>query len=331
MNQLDDVQQAALRLIREDARFLYSITKMYDSDVFGSHAMLMLAPYISMFSDGSEQWGRKAGMDSPVFTEEESAFHKKIRSSIKVFEKDYNAYSLELQTILDETDSYFYETTGKIMRHFRYYNVGTDCYSTNYCGNTVLCLSFFPMSINDLDKNSLIMKKMNIVSGKLAAFYIDPQQLQYSYDHSIRVQSKDYHFYKKCPLRLKNTLGLVLFSVLCNINFVTKYINDLFNEEIPQKFKFAYLQYYYLCNFLNSLRREEGCILEIDRELYNKELRNCIAHYGLKQYMTDNDLDLDDPLIGLTGKALGESYLDAKNHLYYILSNVCNQIKDIIF
>ena len=45
----------------------------------------------------------------------------------------------------------------------------------------------------------------------------------------------------------------MLFSVLCSINYTIEFIDKYFVDEIPQKFKFAYLQYYYLCDFVNQI------------------------------------------------------------------------------
>ena len=45
-------------------------------------------------------------------------------------------------------------------------------------------------------------------------------------------------------------LGFVLFCILCNINYTIEFLDKYFVEEIPQKFKYAYLQYYYICDFI---------------------------------------------------------------------------------
>ena len=68
----------------------------------------------------------------------------------------------------------------------------------------------------------------------------------------LNVTYKDFHFYKDCPLKLRTSLGFELFTILCIVNYVTVFIEKYFIEEIPQKFKFAYLQYYYLCDFIKE-------------------------------------------------------------------------------
>lgn len=60
----------------------------------------------------------------------------------------------------------------------------------------------------------------------------------------------------------KNNLGFVLFCILCNINYIIEFLDKYFVEEIPQKFKYAYLQYYYICDFIEE--KDEFLILYMD-------------------------------------------------------------------
>ena len=126
-------------------------------------------------------------------------------------------------------------------------------------------------------------------------------------------------------------MGLVLFSVLCNINYVTEFIDKYFIEEIPQKFKFAYLQYYYLCNFVNELNVCNGTNYCLDSSLQHRDFRNCLAHYGLGQFLKENEIVDDDIMKGLTYKAFNMDYHSSKQLLYKYLSDLSEQIKVDIF
>ena len=148
-----------------------------------------------------------------------------------------------------------------------------------------------------------------------------------SIDAKNTVEYKDFHFFDDCPLKEKNELGVVLFSILCNINYATVFIEKFFSEEIPQKFKFAYLQYYYLCDFVNELRLAKGTNYSIDDSLQNRELRNCLAHYGLGQYLEENDIIEPDILKGLTVKAFNLDYFETKRQLFKHLLNLRDQIQ----
>ena len=175
------------------------------------------------------------------------------------------------------------------------------------------------------------IRDINVIAGKLAAYFGCTDFPPYRYNDNISVGYRDYHFYKNCPLKLKTDLGFVLFSVLCSINYVTKFIDIYFIEEIPQKFKFAYLQYYYLCDFINELNACQRTNYHIDSSLQNRNFRNCLAHYGLGQFLKENEIIDDDIMKGLTYKAFNMDYHSSKQLLYKYLSDLSEQIKADIF
>ena len=62
--------------------------------------------------------------------------------------------------------------------------------------------------------------------------------------------------------------------------------------------------YYYLCDFILDLNKETGLNLFLNSDLKNRELRNCLAHYGLGQYIKNSDIVQSDVLKGLLLKPL---------------------------
>ena len=152
---------------------------------------------------------------------------------------------------------------------------------------------------------------------------------QYDDDKNV-VKYKDYHFFDNCPLKEKTELGVVLFSILCNINYVTVFVENYFTEEIPQKFKFAYLQYYYLCDFVKEINAAKGTELVINDSMQNRDFRNCLARYGLGQYIAAEDIISSDMLKGLTMKAFNMEYMAAKQQLFEFLNCLSDQIQDAI-
>ena len=176
------------------------------------------------------------------------------------------------------------------------------------------------------------VRDYGVIAGKLATFFDANDLPPYQYDDTNNnVTYKDYHFYDNCPLKLKTSLGFVLFSILCSINYATEFVDKYFTEEIPQKFKFAYLQYYYLCDFIKELNAHEVTQFCLDDSLQNRDFRNCLAHYGLGQFMDEGDIVEEDALKGLTGKAFHMDYLSAKRLLYKYLNEVGRQIERVIF
>ena len=88
--------------------------------------------------------------------------------------------------------------------------------------------------------------------------------------------------------------------------------------------------YYYLCDFIPQIKERTRIDIEIDDSLMNRDFRNCLAHYGLGQYMKESEIMNGDILYGLTNKAFGMNYLEAKKTLYDILRHTIDQIEEIV-
>ena len=293
----------------------------------------MCQPYIGLFAHGAEQWCKKVGFDkSPTFNKEEKEYYTVLRQNHKLFDMKYDDLANSLIKEYKMSDDYFYNKRGLFERIFGYYNVGTDLCNGKHCGNTLLCATYLPFSyLEDSDTGPKI-ENLSIIAGKLSAFLGCTDYPIYQYDDKNNyVIYKDYHFYKNCPLKLKNELGLVLFSVLCSINYVTVFIENYFVEEIPQKLKFAYLQYYYLCDFIDEINKKFNTDFFIDKSLLNREFRNCLAHYGLGQFLNEEDIVDDDLIKGLTIKAFGLDYSKSKKQIFDYLFSLEKQITDFIF
>lgn len=326
---LNKVQRAAYELIQADARFLYTLVDMsQNASNISSNYIMMCQPYIGIFADGAEQWCKKLGLKAPLFNEQEKNYYDALRQSHKLLEKTYSEYANLLMSKLAESDQYFYSNRSLREKVFGYYNVGTDLFNGEYCGNTILGAAYIPMPLLSNQNVSIMIKDLSVIVGELAGFFGCKAFAPYLYDDKGNtVECKDFHFFNNCPLKEKNELGVVLFSILCNINYATVFIENFFLKEIPQKFKFAYLQYYYLCDFVNELRLTKGTNYSIDDALQNRELRNCLAHYGLGQYLEEKDIIETDILKGLTVKAFNLDYFETKRQLFKHLLNLRDQIQ----
>lgn len=330
---LNSVQKAAYELIQADARFLYTLTIIQqNAKNISSNYIMMSQPYIGLFADGAEQWCQKLGLGAPKFTDTEKSYYTTLRQSHKLYETPYSDYLSALINKFNASDDYFYKNRGPREKILGYYNnIGTDLCNGHFCGNTILCSLYTPIdTLNDKEIGPWI-RDISVVLGKLASFFDCQNFPPYNYDDSILVKYKDYHFYKNCPLKTKSELGFLLFSIMCSINYAIEFIDRYFVEEIPQKFKFAYLQYYYLCNFIKELNAANGTTFYINDSMRDRAFRNCLAHYGLGQYLSESDLIDDDVLKGLTNKAFNMTYLVAKDKLYSYLTELTNQIEAEIF
>ena len=329
---LNAIQKAAYELIQADARFLYTLTVIQrNAKNISSNYIMMSQPYIGLFTDGAEQWCQKLRLGAPQFTDTEKTYYTALRQSHKLYEMTYSDYLSALTEKFKASDDYFYKIRRLREKLFGYYNVGTDLCNGHFCGNTILCALYTPVdTLNDKEIGPWI-RDISVVSGKLAGFFDCQNFPSYNYDDSILVKYEDYHFYKNCPLKVKTDLGFLLFSILCSVNYAIEFMDQYFVEEIPQKFKFAYLQYYYLCDFIKELNAANGTTFYINDSMKDRGFRNCLAHYGLGQYLSESDLIDDDVLKGLTNKAFNMNYLDAKDKLYLYLTELTNQIEAEIF
>ena len=329
---LNPVQKAAYELIQADARFLYTLTDIQrNAKNIRSNYIMMSQPYIGLFTDGAEQWCKKLGLGAPQFTDTEKEYYAALRQSHKLYEMSYPDYLSALMEKFKASDNHFYKIRSLREKLLGYYNVGTDLCNGHFCGNTILCALYTPVDTFNNKEIGPWIRDISVVSGKLAGFFCCQNFSPYNYDIRISVKPKNYHFYKNCPLKTKTELGFLLFSIVCSVNYAIEFIDNFFVDEIPQKFKFAYLQYYYLCDFIKEINAANGTTFCINDSLKDRAFRNCLAHYGLGQYISESELIDDDVLKGLTNKAFDMNYSEAKDQLYFYLTELRNQIEQTIF
>ena len=329
---LSEVQKASYELIQSDARFLYSLLIVATKKkIINTNYVSMCLPYIGVFTDGAEQWCKKVGLGAPRFTKTEKNYYSQLRLRHKVFEMSYQQFLSALKEKLAESDEYFYDKRGLLEKTWGYCNVGTDVFGEEYVGNTILCALYLPENPLTNKHVGVKIKELSVIAGKLVYFFKGNSNDSYMFNYGIKSKCIDYHFFNSCPLKNKTDFDFLLFSVLCSINYVIEFVDKFIDEEIPQKLKLAYLQYYYLCDFITDLNTNNGTHLYINDSLKNRDFRNCLAHYGLGQYLHVSDIIATDPLKGLTDKAFDMNYTETKEALYLYLSDLVSQIKEIIF
>lgn len=329
---MNNVQIAAFELIQADARFLYTITDIQkNAKNISSNYIMMSQPYIGIFADGAEQWCRKVGLDAPRFSKKEKEYYTSLRKSHKLLELTYTEYETKLMKKYNENDAYFYKIRRLREKIFGYYNIGTDLCNNKFCGNTVLCDLYTPIDLLGNEEAGIWIRDISVIVGEIAAFFECTNFPPYKYDDTLNICYRDYHFFKNCPLKKKTNLGFALFSILCSINYVIEFIENYFYEEIPQKLKFSYLLYYYLCDFIYQLNLRNGTNFTINTSFKNRNFRNCLAHYGLGQFLNEKEIIANDVLKGLTNKAFNMSYMSTKKEIYKILYNLVSQIENYIF
>lgn len=329
---LNRVQMAAYELIQSDARFIYALTDMLrNAKDIETNYILMSQPYIGVFADGAEQWCRKVGLQAPQFNANEKEYYTILRGRHKLYELSYEEYASLLMEKFHESEKYFYSIRTLREKILGYYNVGVDFCEGEFCGNTILCALYTPFSFLGNANAGIWMKNISVIAGELAGFFECNELPVYKYKTELNIEPRDFHFFNYCPLKKKSESAFLLFSVLCTINYIVCFIDKFFEEEIPQKFKFAYLQYYYLCDFVKEINIHNNFSLRLDNSLQDRKFRNCLAHYGLGQYLCEDEIIEDDILKGLTKKAFDMKYDEAKAFIYTELKSLTAQIKSVIF
>ena len=331
---MNKVQKNAYDLIQSDARYFYTLLDMNkNNENFNENIWLINLPYIGIFTDGTEQWYKKIkNNDAPKFNDIEKEYYQKIRNSHKFFDKSYKECKQLLLNMLKIHDKHFYDIRSLIEKIIGYKNIGIQVYKKEFIGNTILYNGYIPdLDMYKIKEYGKFIESVSKICGKLIDYTGATKLPIYKHDKNIFIDDKDYHFYNKSPLKIKTDLGFILLNILCSINYAIIFVEKCFVEEIPQKLKFSYLQYYYLCDFIQEINKYNNTKFYIDSSLKNREFRNCLAHYGLGQYLKENEIMEDDILKGLTYKSFNMSYIECKNILFISLNSLATQIKNYIF
>ena len=122
----------------------------------------------------------------------------------------------------------------------------------------------------------------------------------------------------------------MLFSILCQINFLIYGVERWIKEETPTKLRFMYLLYYSLLELLPQINQKLNTAFKMDCSWESRDFRNSMAHYKLGVALKKEELVLDDLLFGLTIKYFGVSYIDVKNVITAELENLSHQIEQYL-
>ena len=142
-------QAIAISLIQADLRFLFTVIK--NSARFESNYIVSLMPYMGVIIDGTEDWlqaynrSSKQELSAPTFDEQEQLFFEEMRSTIKMWNIQYDELYQRLKSLYEESDRYFSALCCPIAKTLHLYDVfGADLVNGQYCGNTILCAFYSP-------------------------------------------------------------------------------------------------------------------------------------------------------------------------------------------
>lgn len=328
---MNNVQKAAIKLIENDLRFLYSFTiALKDSSVRAEYTLALL-PYIGVIIDGVENWlisynnSNKEKIIAPIFTKEEKEHYSVMRNAIKLWDNDFAAIYEKLNKLYYESDKYFSNCCKPIAHYLKLYDIyGVFTVNKIMCNNTILSAYYYPnYSFNNIDGEKI--KSISEIAGKYIALF----GANNSFDicENIIYENIDYGGFVKSPVGNKFSEKFVLLCLVCQINFIIECINKTVTDEVSTKLRIGYLLYYYICNAIDDINNKCKTNFIISNKYYSTKFRNAMAHYKLGVSLSKNDLIKDDLFFGLTDKLFNKPYLEIKNFIYQELGNLSKQIK----
>lgn len=331
MNQslsLTQQQAASLLLMQNDLRFLYTI--VFHAQEIQSNYIVSSMPYIGLIVDGVEDWmkaynnSHTAKFNAPVFTDQEQAFYEKMRSCIKLWDNSYAIVYDELKRLYLLSDDYFSNICEPIAKKLKIYDIfGADLADGCYCGNTILC-SYYVPDHNYYQQNGEVIKKLSVIAGKYTALF--QATTPYKVSKSITFTFADYGGFVKSPVGNAFSDRFVLFSLLCQTNYIIKCIDEYILDEATTKLRFAYILYYYALHIIPEINQKLSTQFYMDEKWNSAAFRNAMAHYKIGVALKDHELILSDPFYGLAQKYLGCDYSTLKTGVMRELAQLASQL-----
>lgn len=332
MNQplsLTQQQAASLLLMRNDLRFLYTLVRHYQE--IESNYSVFSMPYIGLIIDGVEDWikaynnSHTVKFNVPTFSVQEREFYEKMRSCIKLWDNSYETVYEEVKRLYLLSDHYFSGICKPIAKRLKIYDIfGADLADGCYCGNTILCSYYVPEFDFHHSKGEEI-KKLSVIAGKYTSLF--QATTPYRVNPQISFTYANYGGFVKSPVGNAFSDRFVLFSLLCQINYIVKCIDEYILDETTTKLRFSYILYYYILRILPEINAKLSTQFVMDNKWHSDAFRNSMAHYKLGVALKDSELILSDPLYGLTQKFLGCDYNTLKNGVMQELSSLASQLK----
>lgn len=324
-------QKAAKELIRSDLRYLFTVLK--NREGIKSNYIVSMMPYQSLIVDGAEAWivamnnSVPGAIDAPRFTPEEKKFYDAARQSIKLWELPYAQIYTLIKERYTESDRYFSSLCKPIAKRLQLYDIfGADLTEDgHFCGNTILDAIYLPRYDYADSAYGPNLRDMAVIGGKYIPIF-DAMEA-YAVNSELKFRYEDYGGFVKSPVGNKFSFRFVLFSILCQINFVVYAVDQYVVPEIPTKLRFAYILYYYLCDVLPHINTAHGTSFALSREVYSQEFRNAMAHYKLGVYLKECEILPQDPMFGMTQKAFDTDFYQTKNKVIGELNTLANQLE----
>lgn len=331
-------QNAAFSLLQCDFRFLYTLATAQDmvsKEIILPSYWVAMIPYVGLITDGAEDWifamqqTQSDFTNLPTFSAKEKTFYEAARSGIKLWEKSYSEMHDLLRERYIESEQYFSSLCKPIAKTLKLYDIfGAYRINGHYVGNTILWALILPgYNLNDKDYGPML-KEMAEISGLYARFFNALESNPIA--SNVKAKNLDYCGFVKSPVGNKFSYKFVLFSLLCQINFIIYGVDKLIESEMPAKLRFSYILYYYLCDVVPEINAKHSASFYIDTSFKSREFRNAMAHYKVGAYLKSTEVDTNDFMYGISQKAFGKGYLEVKEFVIMELLSLSDQIESFL-
>lgn len=321
----------ALSIILSDCFTYNAIIKTLRQDLH-SYFWLGITPYVALTVNEADNWFKKTRIADEDLSVSTKKHVELLRGKSKFYSSDslvdYPSHIAELKKIHKEHIEYFTKSLRfKWQKKVNlYYDFGTYKANGNYIGNTLLFSWYYPSAetegipIFDTKISYDIAYSIGQFFGKVLSIF---DEVSFTFSNvangdGLKITNKDhnlnYGFFPNQDYSYK-----MLFNLLCAINFVLLVVNFVLPDSNWLKLRINYLAYYYCCESVQIFNKTSGLTIIMPSEYCNREFRNCMAHYGLGQAITVNEVINDVPFYGLVEKHFK---IDYKSLLCNIIDNL---------
>lgn len=329
--ELNGVQRAAVELMKADLRFLY--TGIVNQNQVTPSYYIYFMPFTGLIIDGVEDWiksynnSSKAKIDMPLFSEQEQEFFEEMRNSIKFFDNGYEYAFKRLEEEYEKSKIYFSSVCKPFAKAIHLYDI-FGVYTANgiTCGNTIFAGYSTPWF--ELGGSGEYIRDFLVIAGKYIRMLgaVDA----YPVDETYLFDTRDYGGFVKSPVGNKFSYKFVLFSILCQINFVMVCINGYVSSAYTTKLRLSYVQYYYTVSILSEISSMNGLDFRINTNYVNEKFRNAMAHYKLGIALSPEEIQPNKAFYGLVEKYFNMECRGLLDLLIKEMENLGKQISDYL-
>ncbi|MCB2301044.1 hypothetical protein [Clostridium tagluense] len=329
---MNRVQNVAKTIIIDECKELINTINIIPKDSVAI-VSLGLTPYIALVVNESLEWCEKCKIAIPKLSDKENHVIKRLRVKCKFYTGDNNYSLIEQKKRLEEAviiEKHYFENQSWLAKRLYKYgkvkDVGTYLWNGRYIGNTILYSDYFEPFRDKLKSvygsGNEIYNFSKTVGSVLQSIIVklDGNRYECKNEHMhIKEHNEKDYFLNKCFFYSGNIDKLILFNILCSINFIMDYLSYILTNDSTLLFRIKYLALYHATEDLKQLN-----FAKIDDNVFFKrDFRNVMAHYGLFRALQENKIIEQVKMFGLIESNFDISFQD----MVYLMDDKLRMIK----